>query len=126
MRRLNWAEQRAGWKLRRTARSLDKNDSTAQGCGCGSARKVNSRIFCGANWKNERNEIKLRKSLELSAFAGRKTAALKGGTTLGPLMAESSACPQRLIGSRPKGRHYIKSVQVGVWEARFAVRSEER
>ena len=57
---------------------------------------------------------------------GKKRAALKGGTTLGPLMAESSACPQRLIGSRPKGRHYIKSVQVGVWEARFAVSKNGR
>src|SRR5438445_10400352 len=81
MRRLYWAEQRAGWKLRRTARSLDKNDSTARGCGCGSARKVNSKTFCGANWKNERNEIKLRKLQGLSASAGRRIAALKGGTT---------------------------------------------
>src|SRR5258708_34590011 len=113
MRRLYWAEQRAGWKLRRTARSLDKNDSTAQGCGCGSARKVNSKISCGANWKNERNEIKSRELQGLSASAGRKRAALKGGTALGAPVAESSDCLQRLIGSRPKGRHYIKSIQVG-------------
>jgi hypothetical protein len=48
--RLISAEQRAGWKLKRTARNLNKNDNTAGRSGRESAWGVNS----GLEWERSK------------------------------------------------------------------------